>query len=520
MELNFYVQSFKNNMLIGDIKMELNRAIELFKKNNKIMNAYNHALGVMSYDAETVAPKNASEGMGCTMGIMSEMIYKLTVNDENFEVIDTLMTHIDELDFITRREAEEAYKQLEQLKKISMEEYTNFQVLLTEARDKWVEAKINNQYSIFEPYLSKIVAYNRKIAALIKPDIPAYDYWLNEFEPGASMEMLDKYFEKIKAALVPLIHKISEKSNFINTSCIEKKFSIEKQRMFSDYLMEVMNINRDDCGIGETEHPFTINFNKHDVRITTHYHEENITSSMYSVIHEGGHALYELNTGDDLIGSPLAGGASMGIHESQSRFFENIIGRSEAFIKLIFPRMKEIFSEQFENCNWNDLYLAVNKIEPSLIRTEADELTYSMHIMVRYELEKRLMNGTLSTLDLPYEWNKLYKEYLGVDVPSDSLGVLQDSHWSGGTFGYFPSYSLGSAYGAQIFAHMRKEMDIDKLISEQCIGTIVEWLTEKIYKYGSLLKPTELIKNSCGEDFDSQYYIDYLIEKFKRIYKL
>lgn len=308
--------------------MEFEKAKELFKKNTETMAAYSHAMGVLSYDSETAAPKNSAEGLGRTYGVLSEIIYKLTVNEEQFEVIDTMMSNLDKLDFITRREVEEKARELNQMRKIPMDEYTAFQVLLTEAHNAWVEAKNTDNYSVFEPYLAQIVEYNRKIAAYVSPETDAYDYWLNEFERGASKKMLDVYFEKLRSALVPLIHAICEKGDVINTSFLEKSCPIETQRKLSDYIMDVMKINHDDCSIGETEHPFTTEFNKHDVRITTHYYENMVASSMYSVIHEGGHAIYELNTGDDLIGTTMAGGASMGIHESQSRFYENIIGRS------------------------------------------------------------------------------------------------------------------------------------------------------------------------------------------------
>ncbi len=500
--------------------MELQKAIELFKKTNAEAHAYNHVIGVLYYDQETAAPKNASMGFASTMGIMSEITYKLMVNDEHIEVIELLYAHRDELDLITRREVEEEYRELAYMKNIPMDEYTEYNVVLAEARDKWVEAKNKNDYSIFEPLLAKIIGFNIKFAQYQHSELCPYDYWLNEYEKGASMKMLDEFFSKLKSAIVPLIHEISEKGNMIDTSFIELSYPISVQRQLSDYLMNVMSINRDDCIIGEVEHPYTTNFNKHDVRITTHYYENMAASSMYSVIHEGGHALYELNTGDDLIGSPLAGGASMGIHESQSRFFENIIGRSEAFIDYVFPEIKKLFPEQLKNVNAHQFYLAVNKAEPSLIRTEADELTYCLHIMVRYELEKRLMDGSLTTKELPSEWNRLYKEYLGVDVPSDSEGVLQDMHWSGGSIGYFPSYALGSAYSAQIFFNMKKELDVEKLVSEGRISEIVAWLTDKIYRYGRVKTPAELIENACGESFNPDYYIRYLTEKFKGIYNL
>ena len=199
------------------------------------------------------------------------------------------------------------------------------------------------------------------------------------------------------------------------------------------------------------------------MRITTHYHEESLASSLYSVIHEGGHALYEMHTGDELIGTPLAEGASMGMHESQSRLYENLIGRSAGFTRFLFPKVQALFPEQLEGVTAEAFYRAVNRSAPSLIRIDADELTYPFHILIRYELEKRLVAGELSISDLPAEWNRLYKEILGVTVPDDAHGVLQDSHWSGGSFGYFPSYAIGSAYGAQILASMKKDLNVEEL---------------------------------------------------------
>ena len=284
--------------------------------------------------------------------------------------------------------------------------------------------------------------------------------------------------------------------------------------------MEVLTIDRDHCNIGEVEHPFTTNFSKDDVRITTHYHEKAFASSMYSVIHEGGHALYELNIGDDIKYSPLGGGASMSIHESQSRFYENIIGRSEAFLTYILPDIQKLGPKALKDVTPHDFYLAVNKSKPSLIRTQADELTYCFHVMIRYELEKQLIAGTLAVKDLPAAWNALYKEYLGVDVPDDTRGVLQDSHWSSGSFGYFPSYALGSAYGAQMLKVMERDIPVWELVAKGDLKPIVGWLTERIYRYGRLLKPNELILKACEAPFDPHYYVEYLKNKYTEVYGL
>jgi carboxypeptidase Taq len=284
--------------------------------------------------------------------------------------------------------------------------------------------------------------------------------------------------------------------------------------------MDVLGLDRNHCIIGETEHPFTTEFTKYDVRITTHYHEDMVEASMYSVIHEGGHATYERNIADEIAKTPLGRGVSMSVHEGQSRFFENIIGRSEPFIEAIFPKMQEIFPAQLKDVTAHDFYVAVNKAEPSLIRTEADELTYPLHVMIRYELEKRLFDGDLEAKDLPKEWNRMYREYLGIDVPDDRRGVLQDSHWASGLFGYFPSYALGSAFGAQLIKRMEREFDVWSSVRAGDLKPIVAWLTEHIYHFGSIKEPTQLMEEAFGAPFDPTYYTDYLTKKYTELYHL
>ena len=281
----------------------------------------------------------------------------------------------------------------------------------------------------------------------------------------------------------------------------------------------VMKLDRAHVGIAETEHPFTTAFTKYDVRITTHYHENNFSYSMYSVIHEGGHALYDAHPADELAYTVLGGGVSMSIHESQSRFYENIIGRSRGYIRLIAPKLRELFPSLAEVSD-EALYRALNKAMPSLVRTEADELTYCLHILIRYELEQKLFDGQLSVDDLPAEWNRLYREYLGIEVPTDREGVLQDMHWSGGLFGYFPSYALGSAYGAQMLHVMKQTVDVDGALAAGDLSPINGWLEEHIWKYGGLYDPGVLLEKALGAPFDSQYYVRYLRDKYTELYGL
>ena len=331
-------------------------------------------------------------------------------------------------------------KSIREMEKIPFDEYIAYQQLMVEADDVWHTAKETNDFKLFCPVLEKIFETQKRFAKYCAPEKHPYDYCLNNYEDGLTMEKCDEFFGALKSRLVPLIKKIGEKEQ-VSDKMLYGEFTDDEQEKFSLELMKSMGIDMNHCGLATTEHPFTISFGSHhDVRITTNYKKDNFASSMFSVIHEGGHALYDMGSADDLAYTFLDGGVSMGIHESQSRFYENLLGRSRAFSTYIFPKVQECFGERVEGYTAEDFYKAINLVTPSLIRTEADEVTYCLHVMVRYELEKRIMSDELEVKDLPREWNRLYKEYLGVDVPNDTEGVLQDSHWSGGSVGYFPSY--------------------------------------------------------------------------------
>ena len=495
------------------------QAVAALKKHQATMAAYNHALGVLYLDAATAAPKDTWEGRGKTMEIMSEITYKLSTDPENGELLTYLEEHLSELDEQTKREVEVLRKGFEQTRKVPAEEYIAYSVLINDAEAVWAKAKNENDFASFAPYLEKIMDYNRKFAGYYNPDMKPYDALLNEYEEGLNMETLDAFFAKLRSAIVPLIAKIREVPQ-IDDAFLYKHYPMEIQRKFSDYLMEVMGMDRGHCGIAEAEHPFTTNFNNKDVRITTHYYEDNLVSSMFSVVHEGGHALYELGADEKYNFTALSGGVSMGIHESQSRFYENIIGRSRAFVHAIFPKVKELFPEQLADVDEEMFYRAINKAEPSLIRTEADELTYALHIMVRYEIEKKIIAGELTVAEVPAAWNQLYKEYLGVDVPDDAQGCLQDTHWSGGMVGYFPSYALGSAYGPQMLNVMESQIgDIWADVASGDLSKVTGWLKEKIHCHASFKKPGELFEEVCGK-FDAAYYTDYLTKKYTELYNL
>lgn len=410
-------------------------ALEALRAVESKLSAYHHAMGVLFLDAATAAPKGSAQGRGQTMAMLSETVYALNANPENEALLSYLEAHLQELDPVDRRKVELFRKSYNQISKIPPQEYIEYDVLLNDAQAVWEQAKKTDDFALFAPYLEKIVGFNQKFAGYYNPSLPPYDALLNEYEEGLTVETLDRFFAQLREVLVPLLAKVTA-AEPIDDSFLHQLYPMEQQHQLSDYIMSVLGIDRNYCAIAESEHPFTSGFHNKDVRITTHYYEQEPVFSLYSVIHEGGHAIYEMGCEDRYNHTFLAGGASMGIHESQSRFFENIIGRSEPFLTYIFPKLVQLFPRQLEGVDAHMFWKAVNKASPSLIRTEADELTYCMHIMVRYELEKQLIAGTLAVRDVPEAWNQLYREYLGVEVPNNRMGCLQDSHWSGGSIGY------------------------------------------------------------------------------------
>ena len=486
----------------------------------KKLAAYSHALELLQYDGATAAPKDTADNRAATLSVLSEEIYRLNTAEETVSLLTYLDAHKEALSEKEQRMVYLLYKDIRDMQKIPMEEYIAYQELLVKADDVWHRAKKASDFEMFRPLLEEVFAATRRIALYVEPDKDPYDHQLGEFEEGLTKATLDEFFSKLRGKLVPLLQQIAQREQ-VDDRIRYGHFPADKQEALSYYLMELIGLDLGHVGLTTTEHPFTIPLGSHfDERITTHYYENDFVSSMYSVIHEGGHALYDTGSADELAYTVLDGGTAMSIHESQSRFYENILGRSRAFCRLVFPKLQSLFPEQLAGYTAEDLYRAVNKAAPSLIRTEADEVTYCLHVMIRYELEKRVFAGELAVKDLPAEWNRLYKEYLGVDVPDDKNGILQDSHWAGGAIGYFPSYALGSAYGAQFLAKMKESVDVDKCLEEGDFAPINEWNRRHIWQYGRLYTPAQILDRVLGAPFDADCYIDYLTEKCKDIYHL
>lgn len=497
----------------------MNKAYEALSALLEKTMALQTSLILFEWDNETLAPKEAGAFTSRVIGALSEEYYRIMTGREMEEAIAACEkeTGLSETEKAIVREARESR---EEIACIPSKEYRDNAQLVAESARIWSDAKKNKDFDEFVPTLEKVVDYQKKFASYRKKEgQKLYDVMLNTYEKDFNMEMLDQFFDKLKEELVPLLKEIMDRGKSIDNSFLKGDYPENKQRELAEYLAEYVGFDFNKGVISVSAHPFTTNLHNHDVRITTNY-TDRVDSSIFSIIHEAGHGIYELGIGDELTQTLAGQGASMGMHESQSRFFENIIGRSPAFWTPIYDKLVELFPEQLKKVTREQFVEAVNKVEPGLIRTEADELTYSLHIMIRYELEKMIVEENLDLHKLPEIWADKYEEYLGIRPENPAEGVLQDIHWSQGSFGYFPSYALGNAFGAQIYEHMKKEMDFDGLLKQGKLSVIRDYLRDHIHKFGKLKTSRQILKDTTGEDFTPDYYIQYLKEKYQALYEL
>ena len=480
--------------------------------------ALRHALGVLNLDGVTAAPKGSSRPREKTVGILAGEEYRLLSGESTRRLLVDMEEAAPRLPARARRQAQELSRDFKRISCVPMAEYTEYARVVSVATDVWHESKEKSDFASFLPWLEKIVDFSRRFALYRNGAADPYDTVLDGYEKGLTRAALDPFFALLKERLIPLIRAIGEKSA---PPSVRGFYPVEDQKRLTEYLMDFLGLDRERCAAAETEHPFTDAFSRWDVRITTHDHTEDLLLSLYSVMHEGGHALYESGVGEDLQFTCLGRGSSMSIHESQSRFYENIIGRSETFIRRVFPVISELFPGEMRSRFPEDGYRASNLLTHSQNRTQADEVTYPLHVIIRYELEKALFDGDLKCADLPGAWAEMYRKYLGVAPSCDREGVLQDSHWSGGMLGYFPSYALGSAYAAQMLDTMKKTVDVEGAISAGDLSPVTSWLRERIHRHGRMLDPKELLLNAFdGAPFDPECYVRYLTDKYTALYGL
>ena len=476
------------------------------------------ALILFEWDNETLAPEEAGKYTARVQGALSEAYQEIMTGEKIKRLLEQCRkeTGLSEAERAIIREAQEEY---DRLVRIPPKEYRAYQELVAESARVWAKAKEQQDFAAFAPVLKEIIFYQKRFAGYrAKDGQKLYDVMLDDYEKGFSMKKLDEFFGLLKEELVPFLKKVTQSRTEIRDDFLTGDYPEEKQRELAEFLAEYVGFDFKRGVLAQSAHPFTTNLHNHDVRLTTHY-KKRVDSSLFSVIHEAGHGIYELGVADELTQTLAGQGASMGMHESQSRFFENMIGRNEAFWEPIYKKLQELFPKELGKVSREEFVRAVYKVQPGLIRTEADELTYSLHVLVRYELEKMLIEENLNVEKLPELWADKYEEYLGVRPQNPAEGVLQDIHWAQGSFGYFPSYALGSAFAAQMLQFMKKSMDFEELLRKGEIEVIRHVLKRHIHRFGKMRDSRQLLRDMTGEDFEPRYYVEYLKEKYSRLYQ-
>jgi len=407
--------------------------------------------------------------------------------------------------------------------KVPKEIVIEFDQTTNEAFMVWKQAKQENNFKLFLPHLEKIVKLNQIIAKHLGYKDNPYDALLNLYEPELTTKDLTKLFKDLNPQLIKLLNKIKKSKLYKKQSLLiggDKQYKIEDQKKLARFVLQKIGFDFTKGRIDQSPHPFTTELSPSDTRLTNWYHQEDFRDSLSAAMHEGGHGLYEQGVNTIYNSTPLASGVSLGIHESQSRFFENQIGKAPEFLRYLAPIIKAFYPDQLTKISSEALINLINQVAPSLIRVEADEVTYNLHIALRFQLEEQLINNKLKPRDLPRVWSQKTKDYLGITPKTDSQGVLQDVHWACGNFGYFPTYTLGNLYSAQFAATMAKEIKVNKLLELGEVGTILSWLREDVHQHGSVFWPKELIKKVTNQKLSSQYLVDYLNQKYTALYRL
>jgi carboxypeptidase Taq len=488
---------------------------------------------LLNWDQETYMPPAAGPNRAEQQSMLAALVHHRRTDPRIGELLaaceaDAALTKPGSETAANLREIRRDY---DLVTKLPEELVAELAMVASQAQEVWKEARAKSDFAMFAPWLEKMYGLVRRKAECY--GVPAggelYDALLNEYEPGMTVRQIETIFTPLRGRLAGLIAKVQASKTKVSTKCLEVRVDAEDQHKLGQMVIAAMGFDLKAGRLDVTTHPFCSGFAPGDTRLTTRYRDEKFTDALYGTMHEAGHGLYEqgLPKGPHGVGGkkagyfgqPLGEAVSLGIHESQSRMWENFVGRSKSFWKWAHPLIIKRLSKKFDKWGVKDLYAATNTVRPSFIRVEADEGTYNMHIMVRFEIERALLSGQMSVKDVPGEWNKRYKEYLGIDVPDDRRGCLQDTHWSSGLIGYFPTYTLGNLYAAQFWETINEQVpDLSKQISKGKFGELKTWLNENIHKHGRRYLAADLCKRVTGKDLSADPLMRHLTEKAEAVY--
>ena len=473
----------------------------------------NGAAAVLSWDKEVNLPPGGAGVRSRQMATLSSLSHERTINPQLIENIDRLLQEnsLAEGERINLIRLQEDIKKQTKFSAAFVEKMS---LAVSKGYHAWLEARQKSDFSIYKIALDEVIELKKESIEIIGYKAHPYDALIDDYEPGMTVQTLDRVFDQVKNELVPTLQHFASKSQ-PDDAFLKKYFKESDQWEFGIQVLTRMGYDFN-CGRQDkSPHPFSISFGSTDVRVTTRVDDHNYAYMLWSTIHEGGHALYEQGLKASEYGMPLGQAASLAIHESQSRLWENHVGRGLPFWEYYYPELCRKFPRQLKDISVEQFYKAINKIESNLIRTEADELHYHMHVLIRYEIEKLIVTNQIKTDDLPSLWNELYSKYLNIQVPNDAQGVLQDVHWAFGSIGYFPTYSLGSFYAAQFYAHAEKSIDdLDGKIRSGQFKPLLTHLRKNIHQHGRRLYSEELCKEVTGETLDLKYFMDYVKNKF------
>ena len=493
-------------------------SFELLKKKMYEIKQLESIGALLSWDMEVMMPHGSDRGFRADQSSLINGLSHERFTDPSLEKLVDELLDKNELTEPEKREVIIVKKNISKSKKLNKEFVERFSKLTSEAYSVWEKAKSASDFNLFEPSLASIVDILKEKCELIGYEDHPYNALMDDFEEGMTVAKLDPLFEDVKVRLGDLISKVLSVQG-TKTGHLTQKFDVSIQQKLVEKILNLLQVNKDLYRMDISSHPFCTNFHSSDIRMTTRYNENDLMSSIWSAIHESGHGLYEMGLSSGIVGMPSSSSVSLGIHESQSRFWENNIGRSQVFMDKIFPIIVEFFPDQMNELSSKDLFSEINFIEPSLIRTESDELTYHYHIMIRYEIEKQLISGQLKVADVKDYWNEMYKKYLKIDVPNDAQGCLQDVHWSFGGMGYFPTYSLGSFYAAQWYETMNKNNALLQMVGDNKFSEINDWHKTNIHQYGALFTSEELCVKATGIPLDFACFENYILDKYQLLRK-
>lgn len=480
-------------------------------------NAYKEALTTLQWDSHTQIPRGGVDSRSEVVGILSGKLQEAETSDRMKDFIEEMKATSDnELILQAAAECEQVY---DKNRKIPNAEYQEYVTLCSKAEAVWGEARNKDDFSLFEPYLSRIAGYNQEFAERFGYKEHRYDALLDTNEPGITVKTLDEVFPELRKSLTGLIEQVQASPVKADVSLLKTPFPTVQQKALCEAMLKLIGYRMEDGRLDTSAHPYSFAINQNDVRLSTKYVQDDFRASVFSAIHEGGHALYEQNIGKDLAGTPLSAASSMGMHESQSLYWEMFVTADYGFWEKNYDWFRSFAPEHFKSVSLDEFYLALHDVKASLIRIDADPLTYPMHIMMRYEIEKGLLNGDMKAADLPTIWNDLMRDYLGVVPENNEDGVLQDIHWSSGDFGYFPSYTLGYLYAAQLHNTMKKEVPFDECLKTNDFASIRNWFTENVHQYGKTKQPLDLLRDATSEDLNPTYLVEYLTKKYGAIYQ-